>query len=251
VTSSNYTPLSPVPDGFHYWRVRGEVPGVGPSDWAGPWRLRIDTQPPEFAGTTNWTDTGLLGPYPVVSRVTDLGAQVDTVSLYYRYNGGAWGRVTMHRGGGGGGTLYHEEIPPAPGGATIDYYLSACDFAGNAGTDPAGAPAAYYTFRRTTGVEPGGEKPRSVMLAQNRPNPFSRTATIRYGLPQDMVASLDVYDLVGRRVANLASGRQAGGFHTVVWDGRAATGERCPSGVYLYRLRAGDVVLKRKLLFMH
>jgi hypothetical protein len=147
---STYTPPSPVADGFYYWRVRGQVPGIGTSDWSGPWRIRIDTQSPEFAGTTNWTDTGLPGPYPVTSTVTDAGAQVDSVSLYYRFNGGTWGRLTMGLGGGGGGgAVCEEEIPPAPGGATIDYYLGACDFAGNAGTDPGGAPGAFYTFRRT------------------------------------------------------------------------------------------------------
>jgi len=250
VTPSTYTPPSPVADGFYHWRVRGEVPGIGQSDWSVPRRLRIDTQPPEFAGTTNWTDTGLPGPYPVTSAVTDLGAQVDSVSLYYRFNGGAWGHLTMHLGGGGGGAVCEEEIPRAPAGATIDYYLSACDFAGNAGTDPGGAPGAFYTFHRTAGVEPGLDKPRTVMLAQSKPNPFARTAAIRYGLPREMTVSLDVYDLSGRRIANLASGRQPEGFHTVVWEGRSASGERVPSGVYLYRLKAGDVVLKKKMLFM-
>ena len=252
VAPSTYTPPSPVADGFYYWRVRGEVPGVGPSDWSGPRRLRIDTQPPEFAGTTNWTDTGLPGPYPVTSTVTDFGARVDSVSLFYRSNGGPWGRLTMNLGGGGGGgAVYEEEIPRAPGGTTIDYYLSACDFAGNTGTAPGGAPGAFYTFHRTTGVEPGPDKPRAVTLAQNRPNPFARTAAIRYGLPREMAVSLDVYDMSGRRVASLACGRQPAGFHTVVWDGRSAAGERLPSGVYLYRLKAGDVLLKRKMLFMH
>jgi M6 family metalloprotease-like protein len=248
---STYTPPTAVADGFYYWRARGIVPGIGMSEWSVPWRLRIDTQPPEFAGTTNWTDTGLPGPYPVTSAVTDLGAQVDSASLYYRFNGGTWGRLTMHRGGGGGGAVYEEEIPPAPGGATIDYYLGACDFAGNTGTDPGGAPGAFYTFQRTTGVEPGLEKPGTVMLAQSRPNPFARTAAIRYGLPREMTVSLDVYDMSGRRIANLASGRQPEGFHTVVWDGRSTSGERVPSGVYLYRLKAGDVVLNKKMLFMH
>ena len=250
MTPSTYTPPSPVADGFYHWRVRGEVPGIGQSDWSVPRRLRIDTQPPEFAGTTNWTDTGLPGPYPVTSAVTDLGAQVDSVSLYYRFNGGAWGHLTMHLGGGGGGAVCEEEIPRAPAGATIDYYLSACDFAGNAGTDPGGAPEAFYTFHRTAGVEPELDKPRTVMLAQSKPNPFARTAAIRYGLPREMTVSLDVYDLSGRRIANLASGRQPEGFHTVVWEGRSASGERVPSGVYLYRLKAGDVVLKKKMLFM-
>jgi hypothetical protein len=250
-TPSTYTPPTPVADGFYYWRARGIVPGVGTSDWSVPWRLRIDTQPPEFAGTTNWTDTGLPGPYPVTSTVADLGAQVDSVSLYYRFNGGTWGRLTMGLGGGGGGgAVYEEEIPLAPGGATIDYYLSACDFAGNTGMDPGGAPGAFYTFHTTAGVEPGLDRPRAVMLAQNQPNPFARTATIRYGLPREMTVSLDVYDLSGRRIVNLASGRQSEGFHTVVWEGRSASGERIPSGVYLYRLRTGDAVLKRKMLLM-
>jgi flagellar hook assembly protein FlgD len=65
-----------------------------------------------------------------------------------------------------------------------------------------------------------------------------------------MTVSLDVYDLSGRKIVSLASGRRSEGFHTVVWDGRSASGERVSSGVYLYRLKAGDAALNRKMLFM-
>ena len=248
-TSSTFTPSSPLGDALYFWRARGLSPG-GWSDWSGPRHLRIDTQPPELTETTLWEDTSAPGPYPVSSRITDGGTQVDSASLYFRFNGGTWTRVPMLLGEAGG-NVYAAHIAGAQSGDAIDYYVSACDFAGNTMTDPAGAPGDYYTFHRTSGVEPGLDKPRSVMLAQSKPNPFARTATIRYGLPREMTVSLDVYDLSGRRVANLASGRQSEGFHTAVWEGRSASGERVPSGVYLYRLKAGEVVLKRKMLFMH
>jgi M6 family metalloprotease-like protein len=250
LTMSNYTPSSPIGDGFYYWRARGSTVFGGVSAWSGPEGFRIDTQPPGFAGTTLWSDTSFSGPYPVASTVTDLGARVDSVLLYYRFNGGGWTSVRMPLVGLGG-DQYEEAIVGAPGGAVIDYYLRAWDFAGNVTTDPPGAPGSYYSFRRTGEVEPGLETPRAVLLMQSRPNPFWKSAEIRYGLPRECMVSLEVFDLNGRKIATLASGRQGPGYKSVFWDGRGKSGNRFPSGVYLYRLQAGNVVLKQKLVLMH
>ena len=96
------------------------------------------------------------------------------------------------------------------------------------------------------GVDPGPERPRALEL-QGRPNPFGRSAQIRYGLPQEGVVSLDVYDMHGRRVKTLASGRQTPGYRTVDWDGRGDSGGRLPSGVYFCRLRAGNDIVTMKI----
>ena len=61
---------------------------------------------------------------------------------------------------------------------------------------------------------------------------------------------LMVYDVTGQRVAMLASGSRAAGIHTLRWDGLDDAGRMVASGVYLYRLLAGDRVATRKLLLL-
>jgi hypothetical protein len=99
---------------------------------------------------------------------------------------------------------------------------------------------------------PGGgiSVPRTFALEQNYPNPFNPSTTIRYAIPADMASTpvrLDLYDLRGRLVRTLIDGEQAAGTHAVHWDGRDGRGAAVGSGVYIYRLRAGERVLTRKM----
>ncbi len=87
--------------------------------------------------------------------------------------------------------------------------------------------------------------PARIALKQNYPNPFNPTTLISYALPEAMIVSLEVYDVTGRRVAQLENGMQQAGSHTVSFDG-----SRLASGIYLYRLRAGDTVLNRSMLLV-
>lgn len=245
--ASEFTPMVPLADGFYFWRARGTSPG-GTSDWAGPNRLNVDTEDPWFDDWWPWwQDTVWCGPYPLHARVTDAGSQVDSVSLCYRFNGGDFDCVRMLAGEGGGG-VYGAAIPAAEPGDVIDYYMIAWDFAGNAATEPPGAPGTCHTFRRqTAGVEPGGP-PGRLQLEPARPNPFRTTAEIRYGLPRADAVSLVVYDMNGRRVRTLVSGTMPAGFHRAHWDGRTDAGGIAASGVYVCRLAAGEATLARKLL---
>lgn len=72
-----------------------------------------------------------------------------------------------------------------------------------------------------------------------QPNPFNPSTTIRLELPAPGLASLDVFDLSGRRVRALLSGHQDAGAHSVVWDGRDDAGRIVGAGTYLARLEAG------------
>jgi hypothetical protein len=84
-----------------------------------------------------------------------------------------------------------------------------------------------------TSTEGADALPDAYDLSQNYPNPFNPTTTIRYALPQASQVTLEVFDMVGRRVATLAEGPQAAGYHTATFDGRDLA-----SGAYIYRLRA-------------
>jgi hypothetical protein len=85
--------------------------------------------------------------------------------------------------------------------------------------------------------------PREFALSQNYPNPFNPSTTIKYELPQSSVVKLSVFDMLGREVSVLVDERRDAGVHEVKFDASGLA-----SGVYLYRLQAGDFVQARKLV---
>lgn len=87
--------------------------------------------------------------------------------------------------------------------------------------------------------------PTEFTLAQNYPNPFNPSTVIKYGLPHEAKVTLEVYDLLGRRVAVLVDEQQNAGFHQVVFEDRSLA-----NGVYFYRLRAGRFTQSFKMLLV-
>ncbi len=102
------------------------------------------------------------------------------------------------------------------------------------------------------GINPGGIEliPEEFALLQNYPNPFNPTTTIKYGLKNSVDVKLTIYNLVGQEVRTLVNNRQDAGYKTVVWDGLNSRGSRVASGIYIYRLQAGDFVQARKMILM-
>jgi hypothetical protein len=95
------------------------------------------------------------------------------------------------------------------------------------------------------------DAPRAASwLSDARPNPFNPLTVIGYTLERAGDAEITVYDVAGRRVRRLASGATPAGYHEVTWDGRDDAGRRVASGVYLYRLRAGDVAETKKMVLL-
>ena len=92
--------------------------------------------------------------------------------------------------------------------------------------------------------------PQQFDLAQNFPNPFNPTTTIRYALPKDVSVQLEVFNLLGQRVKVLTNGYQSAGFKTIVWDGSDQYGNAVSSGIYIYRLTAGEFTKTRKMMLM-
>ena len=92
--------------------------------------------------------------------------------------------------------------------------------------------------------------PETFSLDQNYPNPFNPDTTIRFDLPLSEEIDLAVYNLTGQKFATLAQGLREAGTYTLRWDGRDDDGRDLATGVYLYRLEAGEQVETRKLLLL-
>ncbi|HEX5130928.1 MAG TPA: C25 family cysteine peptidase [Candidatus Krumholzibacteria bacterium] len=111
---------------------------------------------------------------------------------------------------------------------------------------------ARYGFVVPTAVRDGGPRPLALSLAQNYPNPFNPTTTIDFTLPagKAIPTTLIVYDVRGARVRTLVDGSLPGGQHHARWDGRNSAGSPVGSGVYFYRLAAGNRTETRKMVLL-
>ncbi|MDZ7295682.1 MAG: hypothetical protein ONB14_09720 [candidate division KSB1 bacterium] len=96
----------------------------------------------------------------------------------------------------------------------------------------------------------GETMPRAFALLQNFPNPFNPHTAIAYHLPQAAEVEILVLNVKGEKVATLADGFRAAGFHKVLWNGTDAAGKPVAGGVYLCRLSTPGFVAARKMLLL-
>jgi len=87
----------------------------------------------------------------------------------------------------------------------------------------------------TTGIDDEIDMPNVFSLKQNYPNPFNASTTISYSLPEGSNVNIDIFDIMGRKIETLVTGHQSAGEHSIVWNASNVS-----SGVYLYRITAGD-----------
>ena len=89
-------------------------------------------------------------------------------------------------------------------------------------------------------------QPSGFILHQNHPNPFNPSTVISYQLAMNSVVGLEVFDVMGRKVASLVDNKlQSEGEHSVHWDASSF-----PSGIYLYRLNAGYTQITKRMMLI-
>ncbi|MDZ7291336.1 MAG: carboxypeptidase regulatory-like domain-containing protein [candidate division KSB1 bacterium] len=94
------------------------------------------------------------------------------------------------------------------------------------------------------------EVPTKFDLAQNYPNPFNPETSIKYQVPVRTNVSLRIYNALGQEVRILVNGVKEPGIHTANWDGKDNNGRQLSTGIYLFRLEAGDFVMTRKMVLV-
>jgi hypothetical protein len=118
------------------------------------------------------------------------------------------------------------------------------------------AYAAWWLWVRIAGWDipldagDSGGLPAGFALDPNRPNPFNPATQITWQLPEPSPVSLNVYNVRGQLVRNLVEKNSGAGSFSVWWDGTDLNGRRVGSGVYFYRMRAGNFVQTRKMVLL-
>jgi hypothetical protein len=122
------------------------------------------------------------------------------------------------------------------------YQVTAIDDLGN---ESAGSSPEIVTDA------PDAMMPRGIArLGVAHPNPFNPSTTISFSVSQEGPVALEVFDLAGRHVQTLVSAVVSAGEHSVQWHGRDDTAAQVASGVYLYRLKAGDFVQTKRMVLL-
>jgi len=119
------------------------------------------------------------------------------------------------------------------------------------GTFAAGVPSTQ-SFSRVVSVEPIDHTiADGFKLSQNYPNPFNPSTTIQFSVPNETPVRLEVFNTLGQRVKTLIADEVvSAGSYTVEWHGVDQYNRTVPSGVYIYRITAGDFVESKRMMFL-
>ena len=126
---------------------------------------------------------------------------------------------------------------------TYYYRITAVDIHDNEGK-------SSETISQTVGLEDIDMIPDTYELVQNYPNPFNPSTTLTYGLPEMSDVKIIIFDISGRTIMEWKINAQRAGWHHVVWNGRNINGDQVSTGMYIYKLYAGDYSDTKKMVLV-
>lgn len=191
-----------------------------------------------------------------------VNAQLPTVNAFgfiigYGQPNVGEGTISWNGGGFGSGRRYYQFITPTKvedfDGILVSTWpaepeLAVLDWLGGEefGDDPLTVETAPdYPAIAVNAEEHRSRTPVAYRLDQNYPNPFNPTTSIRFSIPESQDVRLDVFNILGQRVATLVNGRVNAGTHTVTFDAA-----RMASGMYIYRLQTGDFMQQKQMMLI-
>lgn len=92
--------------------------------------------------------------------------------------------------------------------------------------------------------------PQTFSLSQNYPNPFNPTTIIEYALPKDTRVKITIYNILGQKVKTLVDEFQSAGHKRIVWDSKNDKGHEVASGIYFYKIKAGEFTDSKKMVIL-
>jgi len=159
--------------------------------------------------------------------------------------------------GGGGAPLYTPNPSyPYVVTATRSHHFCAVEIEGDVldfkAITPAGAVIDSFTITPSVGIEADeAELPiEDFVLYSAYPNPFNPSTTLSFSIPTASHVELNVYNIGGQRVQTLVGGKLESGYHQYTWYGKDDLGRDVSSGVYIYKLQAGNRIQGGKVLLL-
>lgn len=108
------------------------------------------------------------------------------------------------------------------------------------------------SIKNATDIEEKGNStiPTEFALEQNYPNPFNPSTNIRFDLPKETPVQIDIYNVLGQKVRTLVDRSLPAGFYNITFDGRGDDSRQLASGIYYYRIMAGDFRRSRMMMLL-
>jgi parallel beta-helix repeat protein len=182
----------------------------------------------EFLGRK--THNAILLSWKTASELNNAGFEVQRRSENHRASA-EWQVLGFIRGRGTTTDMQSYSFLDKTASGKVQYRLKQIDFDGR------------FTYSAVIEVDAG--TPKEFVLEQNYPNPFNPTTTFTYQLPVASLVKLEVFDVLGRKVATLVNEAQSAGTHRVVFNASGFS-----SGVYFYRLQAGNFSSTQKMMLL-
>ena len=236
ITDTSYVQGELSENTIYYWRVNASN-DAGTSDWSAAWSFTTVMAIPEVPtlaspnnGATNISvDTVLI--WIDSERAESYQLQVSTESNFSSilFDVGGLTRTSYEITDLQDLTTYYWRVRAENAGGTSDWSM-----------------VWNFTTEDVTSVDHfSSGVPTEFILHQNYPNPFNPSTVISYGLPERSHVRLMIYNGLGKLVAQLVDREQEGGFFEITFDA-----SHLPSGVYIYRLQAGEYMKSKKLLYI-
>ena len=171
--------------------------------------------------------------WETATEVNNYGFDIERKSVE-----GNWTKIGFVAGSGNSNIKHQYSYTDQPAGGTeFIYRLKQID---NDGT---------YEYSKDVSIRLDASE-NMPQLLQNNPNPFNPSTSIKFYLPQEEHVSITIYDELGREINTLLNERLSTGYHTVNWNGIDKLGNNAASGIYLYRLTAGEFSVTKKMILV-
>ena len=230
------------------------------SDGGENWEVGIEPGPPalfdiHFVDLNHGGVAGRNASYTYVAITED-----NFETVLYQYDNSNWNQLAQAICFQNNSTIWVTGEPgiinrSTDGGATfevfqvIDAYFYTIQFFGNTGYI-FGNQNALYKYVDPAGIDSDMHIQTQDLNITAYPNPFNPTTTINYSLKENSRVSLKIYNIRGQKVKNLVNEVLTAGKHSFIWNGRDSNDKRVSSGIYFYKMKAGDFQKVRKMILL-
>jgi hypothetical protein len=248
-----YSTLTMMAPGFGYWvKVNASdaliYPGIGPSVMFAQTLAKADKAAQKVAVSRLW-----LNVYSYDLKLNEQSLPAGTEITAVTESGRIIGAATVGDNGKFGFMPVYGDDPSTTdveGVAVGQTFYLAVNGVATQESFTWSEAGQKIEVKSLTSNDGGAIIPKDYSLFQNYPNPFNPTTSISFTVPATTHATLEIFNILGMKVATVFNGLAQAGRNEVVWDGTSDNGDAVASGIYFYRLKTTAFEQTRKMVLM-